>query len=86
MVLVGELGLDGRLRPVPGVLPSIAGAAAVGFGHAVVPLDNAAEAVLVPAMEVVSAPSLGALVGWLRASLPPWRRGQRCRCWSPGQG
>jgi magnesium chelatase family protein len=84
-VFIGELGLDGRLRPVPGVLPSVAGAAAAGFGRAVVPPENSSEALLVPGMEVISGPSLGALVGWL-ASLPPWRRPRRCRCWSPGQG
>jgi magnesium chelatase family protein len=65
-VFTGELGLDGRLRPVPGVLPSVAGAAAAGFSRAVVPPENAAEALLVPGMEVVSAASLGALIGWLR--------------------
>jgi magnesium chelatase family protein len=64
-VFVGELGLDGRLRPVPGVLPSVAGAAAAGFRRVVVPPENVSEALLVPAMEVVSAPSLAALVGWL---------------------
>ena len=66
MVFVGELGLDGRLRPVPGVLPCIAAAAAAGFGRAVVPPENAAEATLVPSMRVMSAPSLGALIDWLR--------------------
>jgi magnesium chelatase family protein len=65
-VFTGELGLDGRLRPVPGVLPSVAGAAAAGFSRVVVPPENAAEALLVPGMEVVSAASLGALIGWLR--------------------
>ena len=65
-VFVGELGLDGRLRPVPGVLPSVAGAAAAGFERVVVPPENVAEALLVPGMEVVSAPSLGALIDWLR--------------------
>jgi magnesium chelatase family protein len=65
-VFVGELGLDGRLRPVPGVLPSVAGAAAAGFGRVVVPPPNASEALLVPAVQVVSAPTLGALIGWLR--------------------
>jgi magnesium chelatase family protein len=69
-VFVGELGLDGRLRPVPGVLPSVAGAAAGGFGRVVVPPENAAEALLVPAMEVISAPSLGALIDWLRGDAP----------------
>jgi magnesium chelatase family protein len=65
-VFIGELGLDGRLRPVPGVLPSVAGAAATGFGRVVVPPENAPEALLVPGMEIVSVPSLGALVGWLQ--------------------
>ena len=65
-VFLGELGLDGRLRPVPGVLPCIAAAAAAGFGRAVVPPENAAEATLVPSMRVMSAPTLGSLIDWLR--------------------
>jgi len=64
-VFVGELGLDGRLRSVPGVLPSVAGAAAAGFGRVVVPPENAPEALLVPGMQVVSAPSLATVLGWL---------------------
>ena len=31
MVFLGELGLDGRVRPVPGVLPAAAAAATAGF-------------------------------------------------------
>jgi magnesium chelatase family protein len=69
-VFLGELGLDGRIRPVPGVLPSIAVAAAAGFGQAVVPVENAAEAALVPAMRVVAAPTLSGLFGWLGAGDP----------------
>jgi magnesium chelatase family protein len=65
-VFIGELGLDGRLRSVPGVLPSVAGAAAAGFGRVVVPPENAPEALLVPGMLVVSAASLAAVVSWLR--------------------
>ena len=65
-VFLGELGLDGRVRPVPGVLPSIAAAAAAGFGRAVVPPENATEAALVPGIEVVSAASLTALLNWLK--------------------
>ena len=64
-VFVGELGLDGRLRSVPGVLPSVAGAAAAGFGRVVVPPENAREALLVPGMQVVSAASLAAVICWL---------------------
>jgi magnesium chelatase family protein len=69
-VFVGELGLDGRLRPVAGVLPSIVGAASAGFRRAVVPPENTAEALLVPGMEVISAPTLGALIDWLRGEPP----------------
>jgi magnesium chelatase family protein len=69
-VFLGELGLDGRIRPVAGVLPSIVAAAAAGFGQAVVPVENTAEAALVPAMRVVAASTLSELIGWLRAGRP----------------
>jgi magnesium chelatase family protein len=65
-VFLGELGLDGRIRSVPGILPSIAAAAGAGFGQAVVPPQNASEAALVPSMRVVSAAALGPLIDWLR--------------------
>jgi magnesium chelatase family protein len=63
---LGELGLDGRLRPVLGVLPAVAGAAAAGFGTIALPQSCAAEASLVPGLQVVGAPSLMALLAWLR--------------------
>jgi magnesium chelatase family protein len=69
-VFLGELGLDGRLRPIPGVLPSVVAAAAAGFTRVVVPPDNFAEAALVPDMQVLSAPSLRALLFWLRGMMP----------------
>ncbi len=71
LVLIGELGLDGRVRPVPGVLPAAAAAAAAGFGSVVVPNENAAEAALVPELRVIAAPSLGAMAAWLRDAQPP---------------
>ena len=43
-VHIGELGLDGRLRPVPGVLPAVHAAARAGFRRVVVPHANRAEA------------------------------------------
>ena len=64
-VLIGELGLDGRIRPVPGVLPAAA-AAAAGFGAVAVAAENAAEAALVPELRVIAAPSLAAFTAWLR--------------------
>lgn len=57
-VHLGELGLDGRLRPVRGVLPAVAAAVAAGHPRVVVPRGNAAEAALVPGAQVLAADSL----------------------------
>ncbi|MEV8219628.1 YifB family Mg chelatase-like AAA ATPase [Microbacterium sp. NPDC077391] len=57
-VHIGELGLDGRLRPVPGVLPAVYAAARAGFTRVIVPHANATEARLVPGVEVHAAVSL----------------------------
>jgi magnesium chelatase family protein len=66
LVLIGELGLDGRVRPVPGVLPAAAAAAAAGFAAVAVAAENAAEAALVPELRVIAAPSLAAFTAWIR--------------------
>ena len=66
LVLIGELGLDGRVRPVPGVLPAAAAAAAAGFDAVAVATENAAEAALVPELRVIAAPSLSAFTTFIR--------------------
>ena len=70
MVLLGELGLDGRLRPVPGVLPAAAAAAGAGFDSIVVAVENAAEAALVPQLRVIATPSLAELLSFFRNGAP----------------
>ncbi|HXS65821.1 MAG TPA: ATP-binding protein [Streptosporangiaceae bacterium] len=70
LVLIGELGLDGRIRPVPGVLPAAAAAAAAGFSSVVVAPENAAEAALIPELRVIAAPRLAMLTAWLRVGMP----------------
>jgi magnesium chelatase family protein len=71
-VFVAELGLDGSLRPVPGVLPALLAAAAVGCTRAVVAAQNAAEAVTVPGMAVVPCHFLREVLAWLRGRpFPP---------------
>lgn len=54
-VHLGELGLDGRLRPVPGVLPAVLAAVRAGFRRVVVPHANRAEAELVAGVHVCGA-------------------------------
>ncbi|WP_129337719.1 YifB family Mg chelatase-like AAA ATPase [Cellulomonas endophytica] len=67
---VGELGLDGRLRPVRGVLPAVAAAVAAGLPDVVVPAANAAEAALVPGARVHGAASLAEVAAGWGAALP----------------
>ncbi|MFI6453093.1 YifB family Mg chelatase-like AAA ATPase [Streptosporangium amethystogenes] len=68
---LGELGLDGSVRPVRGVLPAVLAAVAAGARTVVVPARNAAEAGLVPGVTVIPATTLGALVNGLRSGEPP---------------
>ncbi len=66
VMFLGELGLDGQVRPVRGVLPAAVAAAAAGFRDVVVARANAREAALVPGLRVLSAPALAALLTWMR--------------------
>lgn len=71
VAFLGELGLDGTLRPVPGVLPVTADLNARGRADViVVPEANAAEAALVASVDVVGASSLSAVVEHLRGLRP----------------
>src|SRR5262249_27504218 len=49
---IGELGLDGRVRPVRGVLAMVLAATSAGVERVVVPEANAGEAALVPGIAV----------------------------------
>jgi magnesium chelatase family protein len=51
-VHIGELALDGRVRPTAGVLPAVIAARQAGKEHVVVPWANIAEAELVPGTQV----------------------------------
>lgn len=70
-VLIGELTLDGRLRPVPGVLPMTMAAAARGIDRVFVPEPQLPEAAMVPGMSVFGMRSLGQVVAELCGSEVP---------------
>lgn len=65
LVLIGELGLDGRVRPVRGVLPAVLAAVTAGYRRVVVPEGAAAEAALVPGVAVLGVRSLRQLIAVL---------------------
>lgn len=64
VVHLGELGLDGRLRPVAGVLPAVLAASRAGLTRVMVPAGNADEASLVPGMTVIPVVSLRDAAIW----------------------
>jgi len=72
-LFVGELALDGTLRPVRGVLPIAAWARSRGVRRLVVPPDNAGEAAVVGGHDVQAPPHLAALVALLRGEPCPAR-------------
>ncbi len=71
LVLIGELGLDGRVRPVRGVLPAVLAAAEAGYRQVVVPEQTAGEASLVPGVSVLGVRSLRQLIAVLTGEPVP---------------
>ena len=71
VVHIGELGLDGRLRPVAGVLPAVVAAARAGAASVMVPTGSADEAALVPGIRVVGVASLLEAAIWHGGEFEP---------------
>ncbi|MBO7344863.1 MAG: YifB family Mg chelatase-like AAA ATPase, partial [Clostridia bacterium] len=65
IVFLGELSLDGSLRRINGVLPTIISASSHGFKKFVIPKDNQVEASFVEGVDVVAVESLSQLVDHL---------------------
>lgn len=71
VAFIGELTLDGGLRPVDGVLPMVLAAADRGIRAVFVPEPQAAEASMVPDMSVLGVRSLAQVVALLRGDEVP---------------
>jgi len=71
VAFIAELGLDGRLRPVRGILAAVLGAREAGIDTVVVAEDALAHLVVVEGVTVLGARDLSAVLRWLhgRASL-----------------
>ncbi|HET8992824.1 MAG TPA: YifB family Mg chelatase-like AAA ATPase [Rhodococcus sp. (in: high G+C Gram-positive bacteria)] len=69
-ILLGELALDGRLRPIRGVLPAVVTAKKNGWSRVVVPTAMMTEASLVAGIDVYGADTLREVVLWLQGDGP----------------
>ncbi|MDD2807372.1 MAG: magnesium chelatase domain-containing protein [Patescibacteria group bacterium] len=68
-LFIGELALDGQLRPVAGVLSICLKAKALGINKVILPLANAAEASLVSGLEIIACKSLEQLSLYLKSKI-----------------
>lgn len=70
-LLMGEVGLDGRVREVRGILPGLLAAARAGFERAIVPASQVGEANLVEGLTIWGVATLGELAEVLRGGCVP---------------
>src|SRR3989344_3673397 len=61
-IFLGELGLDGILRPIRGTLPLVQEAKRMGFEEVYLPKENAVEAALIDGIKIFGAESLKEVV------------------------
>ncbi|HNW55891.1 MAG TPA: YifB family Mg chelatase-like AAA ATPase [bacterium] len=71
VLCLGELSLDGHLRPISGVLPAVQKARNSGLRAVIVPIDNSSEASLVEGIEIWPAESLKQIVFQLKQKTEP---------------
>ena len=64
-VMIGELGLDGRLRHVNGIMPLLLSALQAGERKFIIPLENAKEASFIEGIEVYAMERLSDVVAFL---------------------
>ncbi len=68
-ILIGELGLDGKVKPVTGILPALISARALGFNKFIVPKANENEASYIDGVDVFAIDSLVDVVAFLNGTL-----------------
>lgn len=62
---LGELSLDGKLRPINGVLPMILDSAKLSYSEVIIPFDNASEGKIVKDVNVYAAKTLKEVISHL---------------------
>jgi magnesium chelatase family protein len=68
MILIGELSLEGVLKPIRGILPMLLAAAKQGTKRAILPVENSEEASLIEDLEILPATNLSQVIGYLNGS------------------
>ena len=67
--MIGELSLDGKLRPVNGMLPLLISAKEMGCKKVIIPSENMAEASYIDGIEVYAFDNLKSVAGFLKGEI-----------------
>lgn len=67
-LVLGEIGLNGKIQPIRGILPVMARAKEFGIHRCLIPYQNQAEAKLIPGLEIWAAEELAELVSCLKGN------------------
>ena len=70
-LIAGELALDGRVRPIKGVIAMASLAKNMGLRGVIVPKENAAEAAVVPGVEAIGVSTLMEVIGLCTGRIAP---------------
>ncbi|MEG7529834.1 MAG: YifB family Mg chelatase-like AAA ATPase [Hungatella sp.] len=82
-MLVGELGLDGEVKPIRGILPMVMAAKEAGLKRCFLPKENAAEGTVIPGIDIVGIGTVKELVELLynphriiaeSSGIPMWQK------------
>ena len=73
-MVIGELGLDGGVKPVRGVLSLVAMAREKGIKRCFLPIENVAEGLVMEGVDMVGVESLGHMAGSYTRARLPWNR------------
>ncbi len=86
-ILLGELSLDGRVKPVKGVLPVAVGARERSFRGIVIPHENRHEASVVADIDIIPVKTLGEMVDFFSGNcqIPPFKNRSSPLAPSPGR-
>ena len=73
-LVIGELGLDGRVKPISGVLPLVDAAREYGLKRCFLPAANAREGRMIEGISIIGVESLGQMAAMLRqpSSIKPY--------------
>ncbi|MDE7313764.1 MAG: YifB family Mg chelatase-like AAA ATPase [Eubacterium sp.] len=76
LLVVGEIGLNGQVQPVEGILPIVADAKGHGFARCMVPYQNLGEASLIHNIQMIPVRTIAQVVAFLNGRAAPLDSGR----------